>query len=209
MFRTFLATALVAQAVSAMAQTTAPAAPAAPVSAAKKELVAKVLQLQQPGYEAIARSIVERPVVQLMQDAGRALQTQVPPEKREAAGKAIEADVKKFVDESVPILRDRAIKLAPSTFGTTLEEKFTEDELKQFIAWTESPVNRKLQQTLPEVQNGFAQKLAADGAPLLDPKLQALLQKVRTNLGVPAAAASGPAPAAAKPPAAAAPSVKK
>ena len=51
---------------------------------AKKELVAKLLALQAPGIEAVARSIVERPAVQLMQAAGQALQAQVPPDNREA-----------------------------------------------------------------------------------------------------------------------------
>ena len=203
MIRMSVSTALGAVALSALSLSTlalpalAQTAASAPVSAAKKELVKKVLLLQQPGYESIARGVVERPALQLMQAAGQALQTQVPPEKREELGKSIEADVKKFVDESVPLLRDRAVKLAPSTFGTLFEEKFTEDELKQLIAWTESPVNKKFQAALPELQNGFVQKLIAEAAPLLDPKLQALQTKIRTTLGVtpPPPAPSGPRPA--------------
>ena len=61
---------------------------------AKKELVAKLLAIQAPGIELVARGIVERPAVQLMQAAGQVLQTQVPPDKREALGRGIEADVK-------------------------------------------------------------------------------------------------------------------
>ena len=200
MIRFVVSTALCAMVMPALAQTAAPAAPAA--SPAKKELVQKVLQLQQQGYENIARGVVERPAMQLMQAAGQALQTQVPADKREAAGKSIEADVKKFVEESVPVLRERAIKLAPTTFGSVLEEKFNEEELKQLIAWTESPVNKKFQQILPEVQNSFVQKLVAEASPLLDPKLQALQTKIRGTLGVPAPAsapkAAAPAPAPAK-----------
>jgi hypothetical protein len=157
----------------------------------KKELVQKVLLLQQPQIENISRSIVERPVAQLMQAAGQALQTQVPADKREAVGKALQADAKKFVDEATPLLRERAIKLAPSTFGVMLEEKFSEAELKQLIAWLESPVNKKFQQLGPEMQGDFVQKLAAEAAPLLDPKLQALQQKMRASFD----AAVGTAPA--------------
>ncbi|MBY0469090.1 MAG: DUF2059 domain-containing protein, partial [Burkholderiaceae bacterium] len=182
------------------------AAPAsAPTSAAKKELVKKLLQLQQANFDGLSRSIVERPAIQLMQAAAQALQNQVPADKREATGKQIETDVKKFVDESSALLRERTTKLVPTTFGSGLEEKFTEDELKQFIAWTESPVNKKFQQLLPEIQTTFLQKLAADTSPVLDPKFQALQQKVRTTLttaiGNPsagAAAASSPAKATGK-----------
>ena len=177
-----------------------------PASPAKKELVAKLLALQAPGIEAVARSIVERPAVQLMQAAGQALQGQVAPDKREAVGKSIEADVKKFVEESTPVVKERAVKLAPTVLGPSLEEKFTEDELKQLIAWFESPINKKYQQLGPEMQNNFAQKLIADISPLLDPKLQALQQQVRTTLttavsGGASAAAPAPkaAPKAAKP----------
>lgn len=191
-------------AIHAHAQT-APSSPPVPVSAAKKELVKKLLQLQQANFDGLSRSIVERPAIQLMQAAGQALQTQVPADKREATGKQIETDIKKFVDDSAAILRERTAKLVPATFGSGLEEKFTEDELKQFIAWTESPVNKKFQELLPDIQNAFMQKLATETSPLLDPKLQALQQKIRTTLttaigsaSTGAAAASSPAKASSK-----------
>ena len=173
------------------------AASAATAQSTKKDLVQKLLQLQQPGIESMARELANRPAMQMMQAAGNVLQTQVAPDKREAVGKAIEAELKKYVDEATPLLRDRAVKLAPLTYGATLEEKFSDDELKQLIAWFESPVNRKYQQLGPEMQNGFVQKLVGDVAPLLDPKLQATQEKVRALLGAPRAAA--PASAASAP----------
>jgi uncharacterized protein len=175
-------------------------------SPAKKELVQKLLALQQPGIEGAARNIVERPAAQMMQEAGRVLQTQFPADKREAIGKTIEADAKKYVDEAYPPVRERALKLAPTTLGAALEEKFTEDELKQLIAWFESPVNKKFQQASGEMQSNFMQKLVAEARPLVEPKLQALEQKVRAALGAPAAGA--PADGAAAPKAAARPPAK-
>ena len=168
----------------------------------KKELVAKLLQLQQGSIEGLARNIAERPAVQMMQAAAATLQAQVPAAKREAVAKSIDADVRKFVDEAVPLLTERAVKLAPAAYGAAMEEKFSEDELRQLIGWLESPVNKKFQQQLPELQNAFTQKLIAEAGPLLDPKLQALQRKLQTTLGVtpqagpPAAKAS---PAASKP----------
>ena len=183
-----------AQTAHAQSTASAPAAAASSVSTpAKKELVQKVLQLQQGALETISRSVVERPVAQLAQAAGNALQTQVPPDKREAVGKSVDADLRKFIDESTPMLRERALKLAPSTFGAALEDKFSEDELRQLVAWLESPVNKKFQQSMPDVQAGFTQKLMAEAGPLLDPKLRALQQKLRTTF---AAAAPASAPAA-------------
>ena len=157
---------------------------------AKKDLVAKLLVLQQPGIEQVARGLVERPAVQMMQEAGMVLQRQVAPDKRETLGKQVEAEVKKYVEEATPLVKERAIKLAPSTLGPILEEKFSEDELKQLIAWFESPVNKKYQQLGPEMQNTFVQKLVLDARPVVDPKLQALDGRVRTLLGLPAASAA-------------------
>ena len=86
----------------------------------KKELVQRVLVTQQSELEIVSRGIVERPAAQMMQEAGLAIQRQVPPERREAIGKAIEVEVKKYIDESYPLVRERAIRLAPSTIGAVL-----------------------------------------------------------------------------------------
>jgi hypothetical protein len=163
----------------------------------KKELVARLLQSQQAAIEGIARNLVERPAVQMMQAATPVLE-RMPADKRATVARQVEAEVRKFVDDATPVLRERAVKLAPSTYGAALEERFSEDELRQLVAWFDSPVNRKYQQAVPELQNVFVQKLVAEGSPLLDPKLQALQVRVRELLGVtapPPAAASAPRPA--------------
>jgi hypothetical protein len=175
-----LAMALLVGAAFAQAQGSTPA---------KKELAAKVLKLQQGGIEAMARGLAERPAIQMRQAIGVALQTQVPPDKREATAKAMEVELRKYVDEAVPLLSERAVKLAPSVYGVALEEKFTEAELKQLVAWLESPVNKKFQQALPELQNNFTQKLITEASPLLDPKINALQQRLQAMF-----AATVPAP---------------
>lgn len=187
--RKLLGALLLCACAATQAQTTAaPAAAPVAASPAKKELVAKLLQLQQSEFEQVARGIVQQPALQIMQQVGPVLQNQVPADKREAAAKTIEADVRKYVDETYPLVRERALKLAPSTVGTVLEEKFTEDELKQLIAWYESPVNRKFQQAAQEIRGSFLQKLAPEARSVMEPKLQALEPRIRAALGAPAAA---------------------
>ena len=197
--------ALLAGATLAHAQSSAPAAtptPSAPSSPAKKELVAKAIALQQPIFENMAREVVMRPAVQMGQAAGNALQN-VPQDKREAMGKSIDADIRKYVDESYPLLKDRAIKLAPTTIGPLLEEKMSEDELKQLVTWLDSAAAKKYQAIGGDLQQAMGQKLIAEAGPLLTPKLQALEGKIRGTLGMPApdagAAAPAPAPKAATP----------
>jgi hypothetical protein len=190
--RRLVALALLCAAALANAQAPTP-------SPAKKDLVQKILLLQQPGLEAVARGLVEQPAAQMMQAASRAIQTDVPADRREAVGKAIEGDVKKYIDEALPLVRERALKVAPSTIGAALEEKFNEDELKQLLAWLDSPVNKKYQGLGPEMQRGFVQKVVADSRPLIEPKIEALERKVRASLGVPAARSGAPARAASGP----------
>lgn len=170
-------------------------------SVAKKELAAKILVLQQPAIEQAARALAERPAVLVMQQAGQALRTRVAADKREALGKEIQDDVKKYVDEAVPLVRERAVKLAPSTIGALLEERFTEDELKQLIVIMESPVNRKFAQLGGDMQKALLEKLVAETQGLIDPKLKAMEQSVAKRLDLPIgprSAVSGPPRAPAK-----------
>ena len=107
----------------------------------KKDLTAKVVQLHMQGIENVGRVIAGQTSQQMLQAAGQAL-PRVAADKREAIGKEIQDDVKKFYDEVEPLLKKRAVELAPATVGAAYEEKFSEDELKVLIAWLESPVSR-------------------------------------------------------------------
>lgn len=165
---------------------------------AKKELVAKILKIQQPGIEGMARNLVEQPAAELMQRAGLALNSRVAPEKREATAKEIQADVKKYMDEAGPLVQARATKLAPTTIGTLLEEKFTEEELKQVVAIIESPAYNKFQQLGGDMQKVLTEKLVAETRPVIEPKVKAMEMSIAKRLGIPGeeAAAAKPAPKA-------------
>ena len=174
---------------------------AAQTTPAKKELVARILQLQQASIEGVARAMAEQPAALVMQRANAVLQSRIPPDKREAIAKDVQVDLKKYVDEAVPVVRERAVKLAPGTIGAILEEKFSEDELKQLIAIIESPVNRKYVQLGGEMQKAFSDKLVAETRSLIDPKIKAMELAVATHLGIPVTAPPAPPSTTARPPA--------
>lgn len=176
--RSLLAAALTALALGAHAADT------------KKELVQRLLQLQQPAVEGLARNLASQPANQMMAEAARVL-PQVPEAKRQQAAKSIEAEVKKYMDETTPLIRDRAVKLLPSTLGVALEQKMTEDELRQVVAWLESPAYRKYQEVLPEVQQSLLQKLVDETKPVVDPKIRQLQAAMRKHLGLPDAPPAG------------------
>lgn len=172
----------------------------AQTTGAKKDLVAKVLTLQQAAIEQAAQVLAMQPALQLMQQASMALQTRVAPDKREAVAKEIQADLKKYADDVGPVVRQQAVKLAPSTVGALLEQRFTEEELTQLIAVMESPVNRKYQQMGGELQKALTDKLIAETKAGVEPKVKALEQAVVKHLGLPPAAAASKPEAAAKTP---------
>jgi len=184
----------------ASAQST-PAAPAS--SPAKKELVAKLLKLQQPGLEGLARQVAEDPAAQILRQAGTALSARIPADQQQAVATQIQADAKKYADEAVPVVRASALKLAPSTVGAVLDKEFTEDELKQIVAiqeTLESPAYVKYRSKSDDMQKALLEKLIPDTKGVIEPKMRALEQTIGKRLGLTDTPAAAPAkPAAPKP----------
>ena len=160
---------------------------------AKKALVARILKIQQPGIESLSRAMAERPAQNLMESASSVLPERVAADKREAVSKDIQADVKKYMDEAVPLVTSRAVKLAPTTIGPFLEEKFTEDELKQVAAFLESPAIAKYQKLSTDMQKVLLEKLLAETRGAIDPKVAALEQSLARRLGLAPPAGAAPA----------------
>lgn len=195
-----------------LAQASAPQGTSSP---AKQALLQKALQLQQTGIEGIGNSLANQTANQVLQVAGQAM-GRVPADKREAVGAELQAEVRKFYNDIAPILQAAAVKLAPDTIGTGMDQKFTEDEMKVLVAWLESPVNRKYQQFANESQQALGQKLVAETRSQIEPKMKALEQAMGAKLaavGVGPTGAAAPAgtsgPKAAAAPKAAASGAKK
>ncbi|WP_426170096.1 DUF2059 domain-containing protein [Pseudoduganella sp. R-34] len=153
---------------------------AAPVPAAKQELVNRVLQLWHP--ETIGESMLQAPVGDAVQQARAVLQGRVSPEKRDAALKEIVADARQFMDENKPLAQASAQKLVGTTVAPMLAERFTEDELRQIITILESPVKKKFEGMVPELQKKLGEGVAADTRAVMDPKLQELQQRIGMRL---------------------------
>ncbi|MFO1296510.1 MAG: hypothetical protein U1F25_08530 [Rubrivivax sp.] len=77
----------------------------------------------------------------------------------------------------MPLLRERALALAPQTMGPVFEQRFTEEELRQLLAILEAPVARRYQATLNEWQRALGGRLVAETKGAVQPKLAALEQR--------------------------------
>jgi uncharacterized protein len=201
---------------SALAQATAPAEPAAPAAAAapvapaspaKKELIARVLKLQQGGIERLATAMTQEPAAVLAEQASQVIAARVPKERQEAVAKDMQADVQKYLKDTVPLVRKSAQQLAPATIGPMLDAKFSEDELRQVVTLLESPAYAKYQQLSGDMQQALQAKLVADTRGTVEPRVQALEKaigerlKAATQAAAPATAPAGKPAATAKPPA--------
>ncbi|CAH0354165.1 hypothetical protein AQB9606_03553 [Aquabacterium sp. CECT 9606] len=180
---------------------------AMPLSASaqsKKELVQKLMVTQQPLIDNAAQNLAEQPARQLVGGAKQVLSQAVPPEKREATAKQVDAEIKKYLDGAVPLFKASANKLSAASVAPALEEKFSEDELKQLITILDSAVLKKYQAALPDlIGSSFLEKVVLDVRPQLDPKLQTVQNNLRAILdtasgGKLSGQAPAPAPAPAK-----------
>ncbi|MDR6538099.1 DUF2059 domain-containing protein [Variovorax soli] len=166
----------------------------------KAAMVKQFLDLQRPGIEALARGLVEQSSAPIAQAGSQYLQTQVPAEKREAAAKAADAELKKYFDDAYPIVRDKAVALAPDALGPILRDNFSEDELRQLLAWINSPLSKKYQELNPKMQTALTEKLVAETRSSIEPKMRTLDANVAKALGAPTEGAP-PAKSAPKAPA--------
>ncbi len=168
----------------------------------KATLIKQFIEIQRPGIESLARGLIEQSSAPIAQAGSQYLQTQVPEAKRESAAKAADAELKKYFDESYPLVRDKAIQIAPGALTPILEQNFSEDELKQLLAWINSPLSKKYQELNPKMQTALTEKLVTETRATIEPKMRALDTNVAKALGAPTDGAAAPAKApAAKAPA--------
>lgn len=167
-----------------------------PIPGTKKDLVARIVAAQQQSIDEVGRGIAATTAQQVFQAAVEVI-GRLPEARQQTVGKAVEEDVQKFHGEIEPLLKSSAGKVAPSAIGDLLEQKMTDDELKQLATWLESPVSRKYRQLSGEIESALGQQIVADSRPSVEPKLKALEATIRSRLE----AAGASTPGAAKPPA--------
>lgn len=159
----------------------------------KATLVKQFIDLQRPGIESLARGLVEQSSAPLAQAGSQYLATQVPADKREAAAKAADTELKRYFDDVYPTVRDKAMQIAPAALAPLLDQSFTEDELRQLLAWISSPLAKKYQELNPKMQQALTEKVVLETRAGVEPKLRALDASVANALGAPVSPSSGSA----------------
>lgn len=142
----------------------------------KKALVQKVLTLWH--IEDTAIIMAQQPATNAMVQAKAGLQGRLTAAQQDTALKDIATDVQKYIDEVTPVVHGIALKQKETTIAPLLMQNFSVEELRQLVAFFESPVKKKFETLLPQFQKTFAEKVAESGRATIDPKIQALSKEV-------------------------------
>lgn len=142
----------------------------------KEALVQRVLALWHVEDTAIA--MAQRPATDALLQARIALQGRVSAQKQEAALKSIVGNVQKYIDETTPIVKAEGLRLKEPTLAPLLQQNFSEEELQQLIALFESPVKKKFEALVPQLERAFGEKVAQNSRAEVDPKIQALSKDI-------------------------------
>lgn len=86
----------------------------------------------------------------------------MPAAKQQSAIAALDAELKKFNDDTLKLITAQAPKARNDVLVGAYAERFSQDELKQLVALLEAPVFKKYQTVAPELGNLYV-KAIVDG----------------------------------------------
>jgi uncharacterized protein len=126
----------------------------------KVEWATKVVALQQgPELDRLVQQLSGGATQELIASWGPKLEASVPKAKQQKASEDLNAELKKYSDDANKLISKQVTKVSAETLVPAYTEKFTLEELKQLVAFFESPAIKKYQSTAPELGNIFVQKL--------------------------------------------------
>ena len=129
----------------------------------KLEWATRAVALQQgPELERLIGQLADSAAQEILQNWGPKLQSDVPPAKREQAQTSLNAELKKYFNDVSKTISGKAGKTSANALIPAYMERFSLDELKQLVAFFESPVAKKYQLAAPELGNLFVKQLIED-----------------------------------------------
>ena len=147
---TALALTVLALAVSAQAQIADP----------KLEWATKAVALQQgPELERLVGQLAESSSQDIVRSWGVKLRSDVPKEKVEQTAQSLNTELKKYNDDVLKIISSKVNKASADSLIPVYTTRFSLDELKQLVAFFESPAVKKYQAAAPELGNVFVNQL--------------------------------------------------
>jgi uncharacterized protein len=126
----------------------------------KVDLATKVVALQQgPELDRLVQQLSSGATQELIASWGPKLEASVPKAKQQKASEDLNVELKKYSEDANKLIGKQVSKVSADTLVPAYVEKFSLEELKQLVAFFESPAIKKYQNTAPELGNIFVQKL--------------------------------------------------
>ncbi len=126
----------------------------------KLEWATKAVALQQgPELERLIGQLAESSSQDLVQSWGVKLRADVPRNQIEKAAESLNVELKKYNDDVSKIIKSKVNKASADSLIPVYMERFSLDELKQLVAFFESPTVKKYQAAAPELGNVFVNQL--------------------------------------------------
>ena len=141
---------VLALAVSAQAQIADP----------KLEWATEAVALQQgPELDRPKSQLAESSLQDIVQSWGVKLRSDVPKEKVEQTAQSLNTQLQKYNDDVSKIISSKVNKASAESLIPAYMARFKLDELKQLVAFFESPVVKQYQAATPELGNVFVNQL--------------------------------------------------
>lgn len=164
----------------------------------KLEWATKAVALQQgPELDRLVGQLADSASQDVVQSWGVKLRNDVPKDKIEQTTQSLNSELKKYYDDVTKIISSKVNKASADSLIPVYMAQFSLDELKQLVAFFESPAVKKYQAAAPELGNVFVNQLIMETradvsarAKLFD---DAAVKIVGAAPKSPAAAASKPA----------------
>ena len=190
---TAIALTAMALSITAQAQTPDP----------KLEWATKAVALQQgPELERLVNQLADSASQDVVQSWGVKLRNDVPKDKMDQTAQSLNGELKKYYDDVSKIISSKVNKASADSLIPVYMSRFSLDELKQLVAFFESPAVKKYQAAAPELGNVFVNQLIMETRADVNARAKqfddAAAKIVGTAPKAPAAAASDKSKPAAK-----------
>ena len=126
----------------------------------KLEWATKAVALQQgPELERLVSQLAESSSQNIVQSWGAKMRSDVAKDKVEQTAQSLNAELKKYNDDVTKIISSKVNKASADSLIPVYMSRFSLDELKQLVAFFESPAVKKYQAAAPELGNVFVNQL--------------------------------------------------
>ena len=126
----------------------------------KLEWATKAVALQQgPELDRLIGQLAESSSQDVVQNWGVKMRANVPEAQLEKAAESLNLELKKYNDDVSKIIKNKVNKASADSLIPVYMERFSLDELKQLVAFFESPAVKKYQAAAPALGNVFVNQL--------------------------------------------------